>query len=391
MSNQDDFFTPEEVDKQIEHVSRLNEGERTDAEAMTYLRSFYGTDTQQEREMLDRVWNRIVDAAPPFTVPLQPNVQQKHEREEVRAMQNQPTLFSNRATDKQRPTLLHRLGMLAAALVLVALVGSMTILFYSIRHNAGGPASGNPKPPTIITTVPPSPTPTANAVPLTVTSIDMSVTPGSIAGMPCGTHLTVTYKAIMHVAANNPGGMVQFSYTVNNGRSQTTASVTFTPGETSKTYTFTWSGALPADHTYPGPGGINVTSPNQLISSLVGPSGTCVSQTAFAVTRIDMAVSPTSVQGLTCGSSVVVTYTATIHVAANSPGGVVQFGYTVNNGRSQNIASLTFYPGETSKTYTFTWSGALPADHTYPGPGGINVTSPNQLISPLVGPSGTCK
>ncbi|MEO7021503.1 MAG: hypothetical protein ABI234_15225 [Ktedonobacteraceae bacterium] len=391
MSNQDDFFTPEEVDKQIDHVSRLNEGERTDAEAMTYLRSFYGTDAQQEREMLDRVWNRIVDAAPPFTVPLQLNVQQKHEREEVRAMQNQPTLFSNRATDKRHTTLLHRLGMLAAALVLVALVGSMTILFSSMRHNAGGPGSGNPKPPTIITTVPPSPTPTANLVPFKVTSTDMSVMPGSIAGISCGAHLTVTYKAIIHVAANSPGGTVQFGYTVNNGRSQNTASVTFYPGETIKTYTFTWSGALPADHTYPGPGGINVTSPNQLISPLVGPSGTCVSQAAFAVTRIDMAVSPTSVQGLTCGSSIVVTYTATIHVAANSPGGVVQFGYTVNNGRSQNIASLTFYPGETIKTYTFTWSGALPADHTYPGPGGINVNSPHQLISPLVGPSGMCK
>jgi len=36
-------------------------------------------------------------------------------------------------------------------------------------------------------------------------------------------------------------------------------------------------------------------------------------------------------------------------------------------------------------------SGALPADHTYPGPGGIQVTSPNQLISPMVAPNGTCK
>jgi hypothetical protein len=104
-----------------------------------------------------------------------------------------------------------------------------------------------------------------------------------------------------------------------------------------------------------------------------------------------MAVSPISIQGLACGTSIVVTYTATIRVAANSPDGTVQFSYTVNNGRSQTAASVKFAPGETSKTYSFTWSGALPADHTYPGPGGIQVTSPNQLISPMVAPTGTCK
>ena len=87
----------------------------------------------------------------------------------------------------------------------------------------------------------------------------------------------------------------------------------------------------------------------------------------------------------------VITYTATIHVAANSPGGTVQFSYTVNNGRSQKMASVTFEPGETSQTFSFTWSGALPADHTYPGPGGISVTSPNQMTSTLVSPTGTCK
>jgi hypothetical protein len=104
-----------------------------------------------------------------------------------------------------------------------------------------------------------------------------------------------------------------------------------------------------------------------------------------------MTVSPASIQGMPCGTSVVVTYTATIHVAANSPGGTVQFTYTVNNGRGQTPVSITFSPGQTIRTYTFTWSGALPADHTYPGQGGIQVTGPNQLTSPLVAPTGTCK
>lgn len=280
MSNQDDFFTPEEVDRQIDQVSRLKEGERADAEAIASLRSFYGIDAQQEQGMLDRVWNRIEDAAPP----LQHNLQQQ----QGIAMQNQQALVSNQALHRRSRTFTQRLGVLAAVVFLVALVGSMAILFYSIRHNAG-PASGGPKQNPIITTVPPTATPmptptgtpkptatpTARPVPFKVTSVSISVMPGSIAGIPCGTNLTVTYKATIYVMAHGPGGTVQFGYTVNNGRSQNTANVTFAPGQTSQTYSFTWSGALPADHTYPEPGGISVSSPNQLNSPLVGPSGTC--------------------------------------------------------------------------------------------------------------------
>ncbi len=224
-----------------------------------------------------------------------------------------------------------------------------------------------------------------------VTSVDMAVSPASIQGLACGTSVVVNYTATIHVAPGGPGGVVQFNYTVNNGRSQAPASVPFNPGETTKAYTFTWSGALPADHTFPEPGGIQVTSPNQLTSSLVGPTGQCTSSTAaFQVTGVDMTVSPASIQGRACGTPIVVTYTATIHVAPGGPGGVVQFSYTVNNGRGQTPASITFAPGQTVRTYSFTWSGTLPPDHTYPGPGGIQITSPNQLTSQLVKPTGLC-
>ncbi|HAH00428.1 MAG TPA: hypothetical protein DCL75_16610, partial [Ktedonobacter sp.] len=109
-------------------------------------------------------------------------------------------------------------------------------------------------------------------------------------------------------------------------------------------YAFTWSGALPADHTYPGAGGIQVTSPNQLTSALVGPTGQCTSLAAFQVTQVDMTVSPTSIQGLSCGTSVVVSYTATIHVAANSPGGTVQFSYTVKQWARTNSGQHHLQP-----------------------------------------------
>jgi hypothetical protein len=382
MTYQDEFFTPEEVDTQIERASQFKEGDRTDAEVIAYLRSFYRTDTRQQQEMLDRVWNRIAHATP------SEHYEQEHEKEID--MQDQQTRNSSmgrlRPQGPQRPrrtSLVQRLGTLAAAVFLVALVGSMALVFYAARHTNGGTASPHPTP-TLTST------PKTAPVPLKVTSVGMSVTPRSIAGITCGTNLTVTYIATIHVAPNSPGGTVQFSYTVNNGRGQNMTSLNFGPGETTRTYTFRWSGALPADHTYPEAGGIEVTSPNQLISPLVGPTGMCTPAATFHVTNIGMTVSPTSIQGLTCGTPIVVIYTATIHVAPNSPGGTVQFSYTVNNGRGQNMASLNFGPGETTRTYTFRWSGALPADHTYPEPGGIEVTSPNQLISPLVGPTGTC-
>jgi hypothetical protein len=376
VAEKDEFFLPEEVDRQIESVSQFKEGDRIDAEALAYLRSFYQADAQQEQDTLDRIWNRIAGATL-FE-------QDTQESEKVLTMQNPQMQYGARAmgtsrgSHPRRTWLMQRLGLLAAAVFLVALVGSMAMVFYALRHNNGGTASPNP-----------TSTLSTARVPLKVTSVSMSVTPESIADLSCGTNLTVTYTALFHVTPNSVGGTVQFEYTVNNGRGQTPASINFNPGETTKSYTFTWSGALPLDHTYPEPGGVQVTSPNQLTSPLVGPAGQCT-PAKFQVTKIDMAVSPTSIQGLSCGTSIVVTYTATIHVAPNSSGGTVQFNYTVNNGRGQTPASITFSPGQTIRTYTFTWSGALPADHTYPGPGGIQVTSPNQLTSPLVAPTGMC-
>ncbi len=377
MTEKDEFFLPEEVDKQIESVSQFKEGDRIDAQALAYLHSFYRADAKQEQDRLDRIWNRIAGATL--------YEQDTQESEKELPMQNPQMQYGARAmgsshgSHPRRTWLMQRLNLLAAVVLLAALVGSMAMVFYALRHNNGGTASPNP-----------TSTPSTARVPLKVTSVSMSVTPGSIAGLSCGTHLTVTYTAIFHVRPNSAGGTVQFEYTVNNGRGRTPASINFNPGETTKSYTFTWSGALPADHTYPEPGGIQVTSPNQLTSSLVGPTGQCTSLAAFHVTKVDMMVSPTSIQGLSCGTSIVVTYTAAIHVAANSPGGTVQFSYTVNNGRGQTPASITFSPGQTIRTYTFTWSGPLPADHTYPGPGGIQVTSPNQLTSQLVAPTGMC-
>jgi hypothetical protein len=103
-----------------------------------------------------------------------------------------------------------------------------------------------------------------------------------------------------------------------------------------------------------------------------------------------MAVSPSSLNGYTCGTNLKVTYTATFHFSASSTGGLVQFTYTTTNGRGSTPAHLSVAPGQASATYAFLWSGSLPADHTAPGAGGVMVLSPNSVTSPLVAPAGAC-
>ncbi|MDQ6645450.1 MAG: hypothetical protein M3Y76_13470 [Chloroflexota bacterium] len=234
--------------------------------------------------------------------------------------------------------------------------------------------------------------PTAHlaSVSFTVTSVALSVNPTSIAGKTCGSFASFTYTAIFHIPAHTAGGTIQFAYTLNNGRSQTSGSVRVVAGETSKTFRFVSSGTLSADHTYPGTALVMVTSPNHVISPSVKPSGTCVGPAPFQVTAVSMTVNPSSIQGLRCGTSLTVTYTALFHLVSNGPGGTIQFAYTVNNGRGSTMASITVAPGQTTASYSFLWSGNLPADHTYPEVGGVIVQSPNAMRSSLLGPSGTC-
>lgn len=272
----------------------------------------------------------------------------------------------------------------AASIIFVCL--ALFSLVGCVSNGSGGS--------TPVATVPPmtTPSPAATSVPFTVTSVDMAVNPTSIAGMACGTSITVTYTATFHVPAHTAGGTVNFIYTVNNGRATPSASITFAPGETQKTYSFTWSGNLPPDNVYPGLGGVIVTSPNSVKSPMVQPNGTCLSSSApFQVTGVTLAVNPTSIAGRACNSAITITYTATFHIAPNGPGGTIQFNYTTNNGRSQTPTQmLSVAPGSTSQTYTFTVSGTLYPDHTFPGIAIVMVTSPNNLISAGLKPSGQC-
>src|SRR6266581_4126243 len=142
MAEKDEFFLPEEVDRQIESVSQFKEGDHIDAEALEYLRSFYQADAQQEQDTLDRIWNRIAGAT---------LVQQDTPKSEKELTMQNPqiqygarAMGTSRGSHPRRASLMQRFGILAAAVFLVALVGSMALVFYAVRHNGGGTASPNP-------------------------------------------------------------------------------------------------------------------------------------------------------------------------------------------------------------------------------------------------------
>jgi hypothetical protein len=116
---------------------------------------------------------------------------------------------------------------------------------------------------------------TSDAATFRVTSIDMSVTPSTTSIWRCGSFIQVVYTAVFHVVSGPNGGTIVFTYTVNNGRSQTAEKLTILPGQHLSNFVFTWQGNLPADHTFPEPGGVLVTSPNSLVSQRVFPAGRC--------------------------------------------------------------------------------------------------------------------
>lgn len=171
---------------------------------------------------------------------------------------------------------------IVVAVVLLLIIDSVLFYFLGQRANptpGTTPTSGvTPTPgttPTLTPTPGTTPTPTPTSVPFQVTVIEMSVSPLSIAALPCGTQLTVTYTTTFHVLPKGPGGTVQFMYTTDGGRTTKSGLVQFSPGEASKQFQFTSTGTLAQNGAFPGVGQVTTTSPNVLFSQALTPSGSC--------------------------------------------------------------------------------------------------------------------
>ena len=354
-----------------------------DPELLQDLHIFHQSRSQAFQHGLNRVWDRLE----------QRGVHAQKPRQQQVGLITRPGLLPERLRPMQRifrtsQRWTSRASVLIAAVLLVVLVSALILGLILVRNTGNNTASGPQNQATATSTA--IATATSTPTPFTVTSVDLAVTPVSIVGMSCGSSISFTYTATFHIPTGTAGGTIQFLYTVDNGRSSPSASVSVSPGQTTQTYTFSSSGTLSPDHTYPGIAEILVTSPHSVNSPQVQPTGSCVAAAAFQVTSVDMAVSPISIVGLACGTQATVTYTATFHIAPGGPGGTIQFEYTVNNGRGSTNTSIPVAAGQATATYSFTWSGQLPADHTYPEAGGVIVHSPNQVNSPLVAPTGSC-
>ncbi len=144
--------------------------------------------------------------------------------------------------------------------------GDATTVAPSHAYSAPSTSLGTTHPLSMITT---------NAAAFSVTSIDMSVTPTTVSIWKCGSFIQVVYNAVFHVVSGTKGGTMVFSFTANNGRSQTAEKLTILPGQHQSNFVFTAQGSLPSDHTFPAPGGVFVTSPNHLVSQRVVPAGRC--------------------------------------------------------------------------------------------------------------------
>ena len=260
------------LDEQIEARLHGNTQARTDGQdaldpqLLQDLHTVYQPHGQAFQQGLNRVWGRLeqrgVTTAKPRQQRDRPRTRPGLPQERINPME---PLF----TTGQRWT--SRASALVAGILLAVLIGGLALGLILVRHN-GGSATGGPRnQATAIPTNIPAVTPTAT--PFTVSSVDLTVTPASIDGMTCGSPVTFTYTATFHIPAGAARGTIQFDYTLNNGRSSTSASVNVSPGQTTQTYTFTSSGTLPADHTYPGIAEIQVTRPNAVQSAQVQPSG----------------------------------------------------------------------------------------------------------------------
>jgi serine/threonine protein kinase len=260
---------------------------------------------------------------------------------------------SNSATDvaERRSRFSPALALLMGILAVLLILGSTVFFYYLAASNSHTANLGG--------------TATALAHNGTVTSQGNAQATDTAQGQ-ANAYATATANAQNQTNANQTAT----AYAQNNGNATATANT--------QTYATATANA-------------NATATANASATAQAATATATASSAtFTVQSVSISVNPTSISGTTCGTYITVTYTATFVVPANTPGGTIQFAYSVNNGRSQQNASITFAAGQTTKTYDFTWSGNLPADHTYPGVGIVMTTSPNQVTSQGVAPTGQC-
>jgi hypothetical protein len=101
---------------------------------------------------------------------------------------------------------------------------------------------------------------------------------------------------------------------------------------------------------------------------------------------VSAVVSPGSVTGIPCNTTITVTYSVTVTIAPNSNGGTVVVGMFVGN--YHRYGSIVFPPGTTVQHLAFSTTPTL--THTTPPPIMFASTTPNAVSAGSVKPAGQC-
>jgi len=136
MAEQDELFTPEQVNEQVERLSQAPISAAPSAQVVRNLQRMYERDAEKDSQSLKRAWQRIATSS----------------------QRIQPQERSMRSTSMQKPTqirtsqenvspvrgavLKQRFATLAAVVFLVLLVGSMAAVFNAALHGKHGGTGG---------------------------------------------------------------------------------------------------------------------------------------------------------------------------------------------------------------------------------------------------------
>ena len=216
--------------------------------------------------------------------------------------------------------------------------------------------------------------------------MSIGVNPGALATVSCNTTVNVVYTASIIAVEGNTGGSVAYSWTVG-GANVSSGTVSFTPGQTTKTVTYTLTGVTALyNNTTNMTAVLNVSTPNAIASAPTKPAGSCVYTGPFTVTGVSAFVSPADVSSIKCGTTVSFNYTATVTIAPNSPGGTVVLNVTV--GPSTSHRNVAFAPGSTVQTYSMTLTFVL--THTSLHTVTFASATPNAVSASPTRPTGAC-
>ena len=230
-------------------------------------------------------------------------------------------------------------------------------------------------------------TPNLTSTPLQLAGVSISLNPSNFGTIACGTSLNIVFSAQITLAS---GGSGVVAYTWNIDHTSIPGNVTFSTGQTVQTVSYTLNNvAIQLTSTSTVSASINAGSTGSAsVSANVVPTGICRLPGPFQVVSINMSVNPSTVDSVTCGAFVNITYSATVTIAPDSNAGTVSLVWSTNPGHPG--ASIVFAPLQTVGTVTVTLDEVSSHHTNFPRPVSISSTSPNVVNGGPVRPAGQC-